>query len=58
MVVSVTAKNSDFIRLYVDDEELKMTKIYKYLGVWIDEGLESSYSQIKLDFIKNSWCAI
>ena len=39
MVVSQTAKNSDSIRLYIDNEELKRTKIYKYLGVWIDEGL-------------------
>ena len=39
MVVSQIAKNSDSIRLYVDNEKLKRTKIYQYLGLWIDEGL-------------------
>ena len=39
MVVSQTAKNSDSIRIYIDNEELKRTKIKKYLRVWIDEGL-------------------
>ena len=39
MVVSQTAKNSDSIRLYINNEELKRIKIYEYLGVWKDGGL-------------------